>query len=594
MEDPSLPPLPPPPPPPPPPAPDDQDSEENQDGDDTGELETESAGRASSSRSQAKGPFVVNTAACNGKSAKDLFSAVAAQLGWRERDVEVRPSMNGAPRVGPKGASIVCVMQTSDMLERLPMLRRGSYISRYVGLSDLCDKGNFARAVLACQDLTEPDVWSFNPKTWVLPDQRESLRQVLSKSKKTYIVKPEDGSQGDGIFLVQGLRDLDIKLSTKPSAAAVVQRYIEKPLLLGGVKFDLRLYVCLIGGSSESPPLTFLCREGLARFCTENYEEPTSKNMHQCMAHLTNYSLNKRSDKFEHSGQSLDEVFDPGSGASKRPLTAVLARLEAEHPDFSSDTFYESVSALVQTWVATMAPVLVHYRRGVGEVPGSMHNSFQVLGFDVMMDREFRPFLLEVNNSPSLCIDEALPLEEGDPRLEERGGRPGRPREKEGKVCLCMDMAQPHVHRTSLVDLTVKATAMVGVFRLLEQLKRGEDPEVDEYVSVDVSSDGLWHLLQRVESFYNQCGGGQKAFSGSTMRRMLGPLAGQGGLEKHDLDTAAIRFRSSQFANRDRSLKPDALRLFDFVDLLRHVGRRAFPTLDGAALIDHMLSALGA
>ena len=57
-------------------------------------------------------------------------------------------------------------------------------------------------------------------------------------------MKPEDGSQGDGIFLVQGLHQLDIKLSAQ-SGAAVVQKYISKPLLLHGLKFDLRMLLGL-------------------------------------------------------------------------------------------------------------------------------------------------------------------------------------------------------------------------------------------------------------------------------------------------------------------------------------------------------------
>lgn len=49
------------------------------------------------------------------------------------------------------------------------------------------------------------------------------------------------------------------------SGGAVVQRYISKPLLLNGFKFDLRLYVIVCG---FDPMNAFLADEGLARFCT--------------------------------------------------------------------------------------------------------------------------------------------------------------------------------------------------------------------------------------------------------------------------------------------------------------------------------------
>ncbi|CAK0791569.1 unnamed protein product [Prorocentrum cordatum] len=383
--------------------------------------------------------------------------------------------------------------------------------------------------VRVCQELWPEGAWDFNPRTWVLPDQAEQLRETLAKSKRTYIVKPQDGSQGDGIFLVQGVRDLDVKLSASPSGGAVVQRYLERPLLLGGTKFDLRMYVAVIGGSRQAPPAVHLCREGLARFCTERYEEPAPGNMHRCMAHLTNYSLNKRSEKFEHCGGAVEDAYDSSSTASKRPLTVALRQIEAEHPEFDTLAFYDSVATLTRTVVSAMAPAMLASYRGCGADDAERMRCCQLLGFDVMLDRNFRPLLLEINNSPSLCIDEALPLVPGDPRLEERGGIPGRPRERgPGRVCVCMDMAQPHTHQTSAVDLAVKAVAVGGLFRLLEQLNCGE--------------------------------GSPEAFHSSSLRRLLAPACGHQGLEKHDLDTLSQRFRSTRFSGRELHGRPEGLR----------------------------------
>lgn len=106
------------------------------------------------------------------------------------------------------------------------------------------------------------------------------------------IVKPEGGSQGDGIFLVQNASDLRLKLDAKPhfgaGFGALAQRYLPDPLLLDGLKFDLRLYVVLL---SVEPLEAYLCKEGLARFCTQSYEAPSSSNMNEAYMHLTNYSV---------------------------------------------------------------------------------------------------------------------------------------------------------------------------------------------------------------------------------------------------------------------------------------------------------------
>jgi len=517
---------------------------------------------------------------CNGKSAKDCYAIVCEELGWKEVDLEVKGKET------TKDNTIFCVTQSKEVLERLPRLGKHSWVSRYLGCPELCDKGNFARMCAAVQCLCEPEELAFNPKTWVLPEQYAELRLKLEKSRKTFIVKTEDGSQGDGIFLIRGIRDLEIKMTTG-NRAAVVQRYIEKPLLLRGMKFDLRMYVCLVGGSEESPPRAFLCKEGLARFCTEKYEEPAQTNMHKCMGHLTNYSLNKRSDKFEHAGETMESVFDPGSTASKRPLTAALAQMEMECHGFDRGAFYDSVAAVVLKSVAVMAPALTAFSRSHG---GGEMRSFQVLGFDIILDRDFVPYLLEINNSPSLCIDECLPLDYDRMSLEDLAvPTGGRTREKD-KVCRCMDMAQPHFHQQALVDVVVKKTAVGGAFLLLEQLRDGvEEPWQEDYISVDVSGDPLFDRLLSIENLFYRCGGAQKAFTSAALRRNLGHICSKGALEKHDLDTLSQKFRFTKFGSHEPATRPEALRLFDFLELLKQVGTRAFPGVEPSQALDMIL-----
>ena len=56
----------------------------------------------------------------------------------------------------------------------------------------------------------------------------------------------------------------------------VVQEYIEKPLLIDKMKFDLRLYVLLLG---VDPLRIFLFKDGLARLATTPYSKPSENNM---------------------------------------------------------------------------------------------------------------------------------------------------------------------------------------------------------------------------------------------------------------------------------------------------------------------------
>ena len=48
----------------------------------------------------------------------------------------------------------------------------------------------------------------------------------------------------------------------------VVQEYIDDPMLIDGLKFDIRLYVLI---TSCEPLKIFVFKEGLVRFATEEY-----------------------------------------------------------------------------------------------------------------------------------------------------------------------------------------------------------------------------------------------------------------------------------------------------------------------------------
>jgi len=78
----------------------------------------------------------------------------------------------------------------------------------------------------------------------------------------TFIVKPESLCQGKGIYIV---RDLD---SINPCESYVVQKYIHNPLLIDGLKFDLWIYVLVVG---IDPLRIFIFKDGLVWFATVPY-----------------------------------------------------------------------------------------------------------------------------------------------------------------------------------------------------------------------------------------------------------------------------------------------------------------------------------
>lgn len=84
----------------------------------------------------------------------------------------------------------------------------------------------------------------------------------------TFIVKPDGGSQGDGIYLIRDPSELKAAVGSQ-ARQGVVQEYIHKPLLIDKLKFDIRLYVLM---KSLDPLEIYIAKEGLTRFCTEPYQ----------------------------------------------------------------------------------------------------------------------------------------------------------------------------------------------------------------------------------------------------------------------------------------------------------------------------------
>jgi tubulin polyglutamylase TTLL1 len=124
-------------------------------------------------------------------------------------------------------------------------------------------------------------------------------------------VKPNNKSQGQGIFLLKRMQQLKkITNGASPnfsfknlnsSEVFIISKYVENPLLIGGKKFDLRIYVLV---TSYRPLKVYLYDEGFARFCNEQYSSDITE-MDNMFVHLTNVAIQKFSDKYsdKHGGK---------------------------------------------------------------------------------------------------------------------------------------------------------------------------------------------------------------------------------------------------------------------------------------------------
>ncbi|KAH8402524.1 hypothetical protein KR222_002396, partial [Zaprionus bogoriensis] len=252
--------------------------------------------------------------------------------------------------------------------------------------------------------------FGFMPRTYVIPNDLCALRKRWPKYAQRntkWIIKPPASARGAGIRVVNRWGQIPKR---RP---LIVQKYIERPLLINGSKFDLRLYVLV---TSVNPLRVFMYHNGLARFASGmrsnqsgaqlysnlfsfavKYSAKTDTLNDRCM-HLTNYSINKFSSNYS---KNEDVNACHGHKWTIKSLWNYLANRGVR-----TDGLWEALRSLVlRTILAGENGINSMIRANVE----SKYSCFELFGFDVILDSDLVPWLLEVNISPSLHSE--LPLD---------------------------------------------------------------------------------------------------------------------------------------------------------------------------------------
>ena len=201
-------------------------------------------------------------------------------------------------------------------------------------------------------------------------------------------MKPNASCQGKGIFITDNINDID------PDEAYVVSKYVHNPLLINSHKFDLRIYVLI---TSFEPLKIYVFKEGLARFASEPYS--TGKKFSK-FSHLTNYSVNKKNVNFIQNVSCEEDDY-----GFKWSLTALCKHLEDIGIDMKLmwskiyDLIIKSILSVEEKILSSIKKHCTH-----------KNNCFEILGYDVLIDSELKPWLLEANLSPSFSAESPLDL----------------------------------------------------------------------------------------------------------------------------------------------------------------------------------------
>ncbi|KAI4497745.1 hypothetical protein M0802_007071 [Mischocyttarus mexicanus] len=239
---------------------------------------------------------------------------------------------------------------------------------------------------------SEAELCDSMPITFELPSEyRMFVEEYQRQPGSTWIVKPVSRSQGKGIFLFRRLKDLidwkssriEKQQSEVHAETFVVQKYIDDPYLLAGRKFDLRIYVLV---TSFHPLKVWLAREGFARLSSQLFD---LKNINDSRVHLTNMAIQLKRSKDEE--EPIDKSIKDTKRNCKWSLREFREYITTRHGVSTVESLLQRITGVIMASLLAVQPVMMQGR-----------NSFELYGYDVILDESLTPWLLEVNASPSL------------------------------------------------------------------------------------------------------------------------------------------------------------------------------------------------
>lgn len=227
----------------------------------------------------------------------------------------------------------------------------------------------------------------FFPQTFVLPNDYMRFHDEMKGKNLIWIAKPVGGSQGQGIIFLQNEQEAvkfnsqnnakfnspDATPEDKMRCTYVVQRYISNPFLIGGRKFDIRLYALTL---SFNPLIAYIYRGGFCRFSSQPF---TMKNFADRDIHLTNIAV-----------QTHSEMYNPRHGCKWDSHSLRTYFIHRYGMEATNQLFTAIQSIMLNSLLSVQSSI----------IPDK--HCYELYGYDIMITDDLRPWLIEINASPSL------------------------------------------------------------------------------------------------------------------------------------------------------------------------------------------------
>ncbi|MCL4124964.1 UNVERIFIED_CONTAM: hypothetical protein GTU68_052470 [Idotea baltica] len=203
--------------------------------------------------------------------------------------------------------------------------------------------------------------------------QMDGLRNV-------WIVKPGAQSRGRGIFLLNHLEEI-LALVQSPliyQTKYVVQKYMERPLLIYNTKFDIRQWFMV---TDWNPLTVWMYKDSYLRFCSQQYDLTNNDEA----IHLSNNAI-----QCKYMNGARDNNLPDENMWDCHQFKDYL-RSKGQEDAYEKIIHPGMKDALIATMLAAQVQM------------DSFKHGFEFFGADFMLTEDLRVWLIEINSSPCMA-----------------------------------------------------------------------------------------------------------------------------------------------------------------------------------------------
>lgn len=261
-------------------------------------------------------------------------------------------------------------------------------INRYLNYEEF---GTKSRLYLNYKEMKNNFSFDYNymAETYIYPEDKEEIILKFHNYKfennleNLWLLKPKDGALGKGISFLKNISKINGKY--------IITKFFNNPHLIKGSKYDIRFHGLITG---VKPMKLYLYKEGFVKISSVKYN---LSNFNDKFSFITNVGFQKKSRKYKYP-KTKEEIKD----SNLWNLSILKEYFSKNGLDY--EKLYEEIKDIFIKMVFSIRKKLIE---NIEKNNLKNSNFYQLIGFDILLDNNLKPILLDANEYCALHSDNA-------------------------------------------------------------------------------------------------------------------------------------------------------------------------------------------